>query len=388
MSERTNGRRSAAGPASTASTADGTSTMIEGVLVVGGGYAGVHAAQAASRAGASVAVLDPTGTYDFVPRLAAVAGGTAPASDASIPLQELVDRVELGSAVRVADGVVETDDGVVYRADAVIVTAGAVSIIPDVPGIERALPLRTAADALALREAIADASSVVVVGGGATGAQLAGAVAARHDASVTMVEAGPSLLAGMGDLGGHAATVLRDAGVEVLLETSVERLDDTGVVVDSGEQIDGLVVWAAGYDARADSLGIDVHDDGRILLDDHLRVAGFERTFAAGDIALHLDADGRPLPMSAQVAVQAGTQAGQNAARSLAGEPLRSSSLAQRGWVLDLGGWRGVAEIGPISISMAPIDRIAPLLHAAIDVKHLFEIGGLRAIAAHWPGAA
>ena len=89
----------------------------------------------------------------------------------------------------IVDGAVTLDDGRTFTADAVIVTAGAVPLSPPIEGLDHALPLRTAGDALRLRTEIDAASSVVIVGGGATGVQLAGAAAATHpNLDVTLVD--------------------------------------------------------------------------------------------------------------------------------------------------------------------------------------------------------
>ncbi|MEL6893126.1 MAG: hypothetical protein AAFP84_16150, partial [Actinomycetota bacterium] len=175
---------------------------------------------------------------------------------------------------------------------------------------------------------------------------------------------------------------------DVRLGASVASVEDDGVTLESGERLTGVVVWAAGFEARADQLGLDVDDGGRAIVTPDLRVAGLERTFAAGDIAHHVDRDGATLPMSAQIAVRAGAAAGRNAARLMAGAEPESVELTQLGWVLDLGGWRGVAQIGPFAIASSPLDRLAPLLHAAIDVKHLSEVGGLGAVCSFGPNGA
>lgn len=362
---------------------------LDGVLVVGGGYAGVHAAVAAGGGDVPVTVLDPVGTCDFVTRLAAVAGGTAPLRDAAAPLDALVGDVRIGCVASVADGAVELDDGTRLTADAVVVTAGAVPLTPDIPGLERALTLRSSADALDIRSSLDSTERLVVVGGGATGVQLAGAAAAANPTlGVTLVEMTDRLLASMDPpIGRNAARLLEERGVELLLEREVAEVDAAGVVLDDGHRVDGVVVWAAGFDARADELGLDVHEDGRILVTDELLVAGCERTFAAGDVARHLDGDGAPLPMAAQVAVQAGEHAGRNAARLVRGEPLRPAKLTHRGWVLDLGGGRGLAQVGPVHLAGPVLDRIPPLLHLFIDLKNLADVGGLRAVATHRPGA-
>ena len=358
-----------------------TSEHRDGVLVVGGGYAGLHAVRALDRLGVRVSVIDNTGDHDFVTRLAAVAGGTAPPDDAGRPLRHFADDVVVGSVVAVTDGAVELADGRRITAEALVVTAGAESSKPPIDGLEHAVALRTAADALTLRERIADASSVVIVGGGASGVQLAGAVAYAHpDLTVHLVEAEPRLLTGLpAALGRGAARILGERGVEIHLGRGIDRITVDGVML-GGDPIDGLVVWAGGFAARAERLGVPTADNGRILMEPDLRIAGMHRTFAAGDIAAHVDRHGSSLPMSAQIAVRAGTHAGANAARVVHGEPTRRADLQQLGWVLDLGGRRGLAQIGPLVLAGPVADLIPPIMHDLIDVKTLLAIGGRAAL--------
>jgi NADH dehydrogenase len=354
-------------------------TAVDGVLVVGGGYAGVHAARSVIRAGRRAFIVDPTGRHDFVTRLAAVAGGTAPEADASAALTDFSKDVIVGSMSSMRDGEVTLDDGRTFTAEVVIVTAGAVPLDVPIPGLHHASPLRTADDALALRAEIDTASSVVIVGGGATGVQLAGSIGARHpEVAVTLIDGSDELLAGMGDaIAADAARILRDRGVDVRLGADAEAIGEHSVTV-AGEEIEGLPVWAGGFTARADRLGAPVDEaTGRIDVDEYLRVRGWQRTFAAGDVASHRDASGAELAMSAQIAVQAGDVAGRNALRLLRGDTFDRARLAHRGWVLDLGGRRGLAEFGPITLSAPLLDLLPPVLHWAIDVKHLVETRGL-----------
>jgi len=356
-------------------------TRVEGVLVVGGGYAGLHAASAVHRSGVAVTVVDRTGRHDFVTRLAAVAGGTAPVQDASRPVGSFVDLVVVGSVVEIADGSVTMSDGRRITADAVVVTAGSAPSRPPVDGIEFAHALRSAEDAIALRAYIAHASSMVIIGGGATGVQLAGAAAVAHPSlTIHLVEASPRLLAGMpGAFSSGATRILGGRNVQIHLGSSVERITEQGAIVDSG-LLDGLVVWAGGFSALAHRYGVPTAEDGRILVDEALRVSGSHRTFAAGDIAAHRDREGHPLPMSAQIAVRAGSAAGRNAARAAQCEPIEAVDLRQIGWVLDLSGRRGLAQVGPINLTAPGADLVPPLLHDAIDLKDLLEVGGVHAL--------
>ena len=385
--------------------------FLPGVLVVGGGYAGIHAVRAAEREGADVTLMDASPEHSFLTRLAAVAGGTSPASDASIPLAELAGSVLAGRVTSVGDGWVRLEDGHVVEADAVVITTGAKPANPPIPGLDRAATLQSAADALQLRTRITDAESVVVVGGGASGVQLAAATASAHPAKrVHLVESGPSLLPGMAPtLGRNAARILRDRGVQIHLDTLAEEVQDDGVRTSAG-WIPGLPVWVGGFAADASSLGLPVDETGRIAINADLSVESMERTFAAGDIAAHRDGRGNPLPMSAQVAVRAGTGAGRNAARRAAGNATRPVGLAQLGWVMDLGGGRGLAELGPLPLTafevggrrfgLPPVplagpllDLVPPLLHDGIDAKNVLEIAGLEALLPWhprfqaWPGS-
>jgi len=354
---------------------------IAGVLVVGGGYAGLHAARSVDRSGVPVTIVDRTGRHDFVTRLAAVAGGTAPVEDAARPLQSFVDRVVVGSVIEVADGSITMEDGRTLVADAVVVTAGSVPSRPPVDGLELAHGLRSAEDALALRDAIAQATSLVIVGGGATGVQLAGAAAEAHPSlTIQLVEATPGLLPGMpAGFGSGARRILEHRGVAIHLESSVDRITPEGAVVD-GELLEGLVVWAGGFSALAQRYSLPAADDGRVVVDETLRVLGSERTFAAGDIAAHRDGNGDRLPMSAQIAVRAGTAAGRNAVRTVRGESPEAVDLRQIGWVMDLGGRRGLAQLGPVTLTTGGADLIPPLLHDAVDLKDLLEVGGVQAL--------
>ncbi len=364
-----------------------TTRAVDGVLIVGGGYAGVHAARMVRRAGRCATIVDPTGRHDFVTRLASVAGGSAPVSDAATPLSSFADDVVVAEMTQVRDGEVDLADGTTLTADVVIVTAGAVPIAPAVVGIEHAAPLRTEDDAIALRRKIDSNDSVVIVGGGATGVQLAGAIAATDPTTtVTVIDGSDRLLAGMSAASGRdAMRILRERGVAIRLGSDVDEISRFGVTVD-GETIAGLPVWAAGFEARADDFGLPVDDAGRVLVDRFLRVERWTNTFAAGDIALHTASNGDELPMSAQIAVQAGEVAGRNAVRVMRGDTLDRARLGHRGWVLDLGGNRGIAEVGPVALTAPFLDLFPPALHWGIDMKHLIETRGLAGIADR-PGA-
>ena len=355
--------------------------QLDGVLVVGGGYAGLHAVRALRDADVRVTIVNPDHRHDFVTRLAAVAGGTAGVDEASCDLSRFCPNVVVGTVTAVRDGEVDLDDGRTLAADAVIVASGSVPTQPPVDGIEHALTLRTATDAVAIRDALVDTDAVVIVGGGPSGVQLAGAIAAAHPTiDVHLVDGEDELLSSMdSSLGEGAHRILTDRGVTIRLGDHASKIHPDGIEV-AGDRLDGLPIWSGGFTSSAAHLGPDVNEADRLLVDDQLRLLGMERTFAVGDVAAHLGTDGQALPMSAQIAVQAGSQAGENAVRLLRDEPLERSTLVQRGWVLDLGGHRGLGQFGPIVLAAPVADLLPPLLHKAIDVKTLVGIGGISAV--------
>lgn len=362
------------------------------VLVLGAGYAGIHAARTARAHGADVVLVDPEGRHDLLPRLAAVAGGRRDAGDAWAPVGDLSDARWVRDRATHVDPegpTVTLEDGTELTGDAVVVTVGARRSLPPVPGLDErgARTLQTAADALVLREELDGVDALAVVGGGATGVQLASeAAAARPGLRVTLVEAEDRLLPSYARaLGRHAGRVLRGRGVDVRTGTSVTAADATGIDLDDGTRLDALVVWATGAQADGHALLPDhPTSQGRLVLDRMLRVHG--RVFAAGDVALHRDLLGRPLAPSAQVALQAGRAAGANAARVARGRFPRAVPLVDLGWVVDLGHGRGVAEIGPLRLTGPLLDRLPPLLHEAVDARHLLQAGGLSGLLGHAPG--
>lgn len=163
-------------------------------------------------------------------------------------------------------------DGRTLTADAVVVTAGSAPSRPALEGIEFARDLRSAEDAVLLRGSVASARSLVIIGGGATGVQLAGSAAVAHPSlTLHLVEAASRLLAGMPKAFSAGATrILEGRDVQIHLGSGVERITADGAVVD-GALLEGLVVWAGGFSALAQRYGAGPDRDrrsGRVDIDD------------------------------------------------------------------------------------------------------------------------
>jgi NADH:ubiquinone reductase (H+-translocating) len=375
------------------------------VVVLGAGYAGAHAARRSLAEGADVTVVDPDGHHAFTTRFAAVAAGRAPIGDIAAPIDGLVDVAvvaDLAVAVDPEWRTVTLAGGTTLAFDALVVTTGAEAAAPPIEGVaEHALALASVEDTLAIRETIRGLASepedddgppgLVVIGGGATGVQLAAEVAHhRPDVRVTLVEREMRLLpTEPRALRRGARRILRAAGVEVLLGRPVDRVGPDGAVLADGTRIDGAVVWAGGWRARGSALLPDAPtEQGRLRVGPDLTVRGLDGIFAAGDTAAHHDLLGGLLPMSAQIAAQAGAVAGHNAVAWAAGRHHRRAVLLELGRVLDLGGGVGVARVGPVHLARRPLDRLVPALHLAIDLRDLWQLGGVTGVLRHAPGRA
>ena len=368
------------------------------MLIIGGGMAGLHAAVALRhQVDVAVTIIEPTAHHQFLTRLAAVAAGSQPVGDAATPLTAMVPEatIEARRAVRVEEHtdavVVHLDDKRSITADAVIVTAGAEPARPPIKGWSNARALRSASDALAIRSNIEASDGLVVVGAGATGCQLAATAAVVHPRlNVTLIDGADRVMPGFRrSLGQRAADILIGRGVALRLGERVATIKKRSVVLEgSDEQFDGSVVWAGGFQAQGDALGLGATRDGRLVIDQFGRTVGSTRVFAAGDIAAHTDRRSNLRPMSAQIAAQAGKGVGSNVAALVRGRELRTLALTDLGWIVDLGGGQGVAEVLGIPLADRFSDRLVPLLHTAIDYRNLWQLGGVSFMRAFGPGGS
>jgi NADH:ubiquinone reductase (H+-translocating) len=378
--------------------------MSAAVVILGAGYAGAHAARRALAEGARVTIVDPDGHHAFTPRFAAVAAGRAPVGDLAAPIDGLLDVevvADLAVAIDTDQRIVTLGNGGSLPYEALVVTTGAEAAAPPVEGLaEFGHAIGSVEDTLAVRELVRRLAGtdvddrprgVTVIGGGATGVQLAAEIAHhRRSVPVTLVEQASRLLpTEPGPLRRGARRILRAAGVEVLLGREVIRVDADGTELADGTWIDGAVVWAGGWRARGSALLPDVPtEDGRLRVGPDLTVRGLDGVFAAGDSAAHHDPFGGRLPMSAQIAAQAGEVAGHNAVAWAAGRHHRRALLLELGRVIDLGAGVGVARVGPVRLARRPLDRLVPVLHLAIDLRHLWQVGGVGGVLRHGPGRA
>ncbi|HEV8363499.1 MAG TPA: NAD(P)/FAD-dependent oxidoreductase [Gemmatimonadaceae bacterium] len=390
------------------------------VVIIGGGFAGIAAAKRLKHAAVDVVVVDRTNHFVFQPLLYQVAtGGLAP-SDISVPIRWLLrsqrnTRVVLAEVTRIdlTRRVVELDGGKeLEEFDYLILAAGARHSYFAHNDWETYAPgLKTLDDALTVRErflmAFEDAEraddeetraalqTLVVVGGGPTGVELAGMMSTiartalpsdfrRTDPSkahVILLEAGDRLLPAMPqDLSLHAKDDLQKLGVDVRLGSKVTTVTDEGVRylgVDAGPTPifirSASVFWAAGNAAA--SLGAQVGGQldraGRVVVAPDLSVPEQPNVFVVGDMATLPYKPGRQVPWVCPAAIQEGRHAAENVLRTIAQQKRRPFNYRNKGDLATIGRHRAVADFGAFTVSGV----LAWLLWVTV---HIFYLAGFR----------
>jgi NADH:ubiquinone reductase (H+-translocating) len=355
------------------------------VLILGGGFAGVGAARALKKADVDVVLVDKHDYHTFQPLLYQVATALLEQTAVGHPLRDLfhdqpnlrvhednVTEIDLGKReVRFAEMAPLTYDYLVLALGAEVNFFGTAGTP------EHAFPMYTLADAVRLRkhllerweaadkdESLAEdgALHVVVVGGGPTGVESAGALAelyrsnfaedypdlSRDHARITLVEASPQLFGMFKEkLRDYTKQALEERGVEVVLGELVESVEPTRVRLKSGKVLEAhTLVWGAGLQANpiATALGLDVQRGNRIAAEPDLSIAGHPEVFPVGDIAWITDTKtDEVLPQLGSVALQAGELAGENIARLAAGKETKPFRYHDKGTMATIG--RGAAVV-------------------------------------------
>ena len=326
------------------------------VVVIGGGFGGIEVARRLGRANIAVTVIDRHNYHLFQPLLYQVATAALSPADIAEPIRRILRRyksvdVQLGevSGVDTAARAVCLASGARVSYDVLVLATGSMHAYFGHPEWAPLAPgLKTLSDARLIRSGIlqrferAEVSNdpeeqqrlmtVAVVGGGATGVEMAGAIAelARYTlakdfrnirpdkARVVLIEGGPRLLTAFPEsLADYALRKLQQLGVTVLLNAPVRQLSAEKLVAGDREISASAVIWAAGVAASPAGkwIGVETDNAGRICVAPDLSVPGRENIFAIGDLAITLDEHGHPLPGLAQVAKQQGIYLGRMLAR-------------------------------------------------------------------------
>jgi NADH:ubiquinone reductase (H+-translocating) len=361
-----------------------TSTHRPRVLILGAGFAGVAAMKALKGAPVDVTLVDRNGYNTFQPLLYQVATGGLNPGDVTYAARALIAR-QRNASFRKGDVVdIDTAGRTVTLADDrklaydyLIIGTGVTTNYFGVPGAaEHALPLYTRQQALAVRDDIfnklerlaqatadgrrTDDPTVVIVGAGATGVEMAGTMAEMGNtamriaypelsdrrARIVLVEMGPHVLAPYHrKLRDYTERSLQRRGVELRLNTAVRAVDETGVELDNGEHIHaGTVIWAAGVTApeRVQKWGLPQGRGGRVEVGPDLALADHPEVFVAGDLAVTPD---EPLAQLAQPAMQGGRHAAEQIVRMVGGEPTQPFRYHDKGTMATIARGSAIAQL-------------------------------------------
>ena len=344
------------------------------VVVVGAGFAGLSATSELAKEGFRVTLIDRHPYNTFQPLLYQVATGGLNAGDVTYSLRYFAAK-HRGVRFRRAGvtGIdhdaqeVLCDDGVRVGYDYLIVGTGITTNHFGIPGAaEYTMSMYTRAEALRVRDTIfgsmeiiagmseprTGAFTIVIVGGGATGVEMAGQLAELktealpatypelnpEQVRVVLVEMGEVLLAPFDDsLRQYAKHELEKRGVEVQLKTAISEVHPDHVDFKDGSSMPvDLVIWAAGVSGSPllREWGLPIGRGGRIEVNEDLRVIGFENVFATGDVSLTVDS---PLPQLAQPAIQTGKFAAHQIARLHRGLDTQTFKYFNKGTMATIG---------------------------------------------------
>jgi NADH dehydrogenase len=355
------------------------------VVIVGAGFGGLRAAQHLQHAPVDVLVIDSRNHHLFQPLLYQVATAALDAEEIAQATRGLFQR-RTNTAFRMATvrGVdwdhkhLLLDSGDPVPFDYLILAAGAVTNDFGIPGVaEHALGLKSVEEAVTIRSHVLrmfelcnnDPTLIdqgylnfVVVGGGPTGVEMAGAFAEwfghvmRKDfpqlevdrARVILLEALDKVLAPFDpSLQQNALGVLRQREVDVRLNTAVARVNADKVELKSGEVIPTrTVIWGAGVKAHplATTLGVELGRGGRVAVNPDLSLPGKPYAFVIGDLALGKNPDGTPHPQLAQAALQHGKHVAAQIQRMLANQPTEPMVYKDPGFMATIGRSAAVAQ--------------------------------------------
>jgi NADH dehydrogenase len=357
------------------------------VVIVGGGFAGLGCAQRlADHDHVRVTVIDRNNYHQFQPLLYQVATSLLSPNDVAHSLREVfsdqenvdVKLAEI-SAIDPASKTVTASDGEQWTGDALVLAAGSQPNFFNTPGAaENSFPLYSLDNATRLRSRILGlfeqvdrrpdlmkrgALNFVIVGGGPTGVEVAGALADMvretvpaeyrgldaDSARIYLVDHGESLLAPFSDKAHkYVAKVLMDRNVELLLGTGVKEVGTGHALLSDGAVIPTrCVIWGGGIMAApvAAECGLALGKGGRVDAQPDLTLAGTEGVYVVGDIA-NIAPDGQPLPQLGSVAMQSGKAAADNILAGLEGKPRTAFAYRDKGIMAMIGRGAAIAEVG------------------------------------------
>jgi NADH dehydrogenase len=360
------------------------------VVIIGAGFGGLTCARALKSAPVQITVVDRANHHLFQPLLYQVAmAGLSPAEIAQ-PIRSVLRKQKHVTVLLDEATDVDLNEQVVYLRDSklkydylVLATGGRTSYFGHDDWETFAPGLKDLDDAVEIRRRVLLAfeaaeketdperhralMTFVVVGGGPTGVELAGAIAElahyvlardfRHiypeEAEILLLEGGPKILPSFApDLSKSAHRQLAELGVRVRTGAQVTNIDEHGVTLGPEKIRAATVIWAAGVRATAltNRLGAPLDRAGRVLINHDLTVPSHRNVFAIGDMT-YLEQDGKPLPGVSPVAMQMGRCVARNIKNSMVGAPYEEFRYFDKGSMATIGRKAAIAEIGKLHLS-------------------------------------
>ena len=389
------------------------------VIILGGGFGGLAAAKNLKRAPVEVTLIDRRNFHLFQPLMYQIATGSLSPGDIAAPLRSVLSKqkntqVLLGEAVDVDPDAkrVILRDGACFEYDSLIVATGSqTSYYGNDSWREWAPSLKSVEEATAIRHKILYAFeraeravtevearawlTFVIVGAGATGMELSGALAEiatetlRHDfrkinpteARIILMEGAPRVLGAFPeDLSAKAEKLVTRLGVEVIKGVMVTNINADGVTFKRGDSVEQLaartVLWAGGVTATpfgtklAERTRAETDRNGRITVNRDLTIPKYPDIFILGDLARAMDKEGKPLPGVAQVAMQGGAYAAKAIRKRLSGETeLPAFHYFNKGDMAVIGRAAAVANIFGFHVSGLPAWLIWLFIHLIYIVE-------------------
>ncbi|MGO8677433.1 MAG: NAD(P)/FAD-dependent oxidoreductase [Limisphaerales bacterium] len=365
------------------------------IIVLGAGFGGLEFCHRFRHASARVTLVDRSNHHLFQPLLYQVATAGLSAPEIAQPIRSILSRranitvlMETVAGFNLPEKKVVLAGGELSYDYLVLALGGCTSYFGHPEWEQHAPGLKTLGDALRIRSRVllaferaeteptaeeqARLMTMVVVGGGPTGVELAGAFGelARHvlradfrridpaRARVILIEGGPRILGHLPpDLSASAQRQLEAMGVQVRLQAAVKRIDAGQVELESGETIRAAnIFWAAGVAATplTKKLGAELDRAGRVKVMPDLSLPGHAEVFAIGDMALVLGADGKPVPGVSPAAMQMARHVARIIEDELAspGAPTRAPfRYRDKGTMATIGRSAAVAQVGSVHLS-------------------------------------
>ncbi len=372
-------------------TTNRTPQALPHVVIVGGGFAGIYAAKHLGHAPVRVTLIDRKNHHTFQPLLYQVATAGLNPGEIAAPIRAIVRGFQ-NTEVLLAEVTgfdipnqkVITEEGIVSF-DYLIVAAGAThayfgrddwaEFAPGLKTVENAIEIRRRvllAFEIAEREASLEGHhhpiNFVIVGGGPTGVELAGALAEitrrvikddfRHiDPRITrivLVEAGPRILSAYpADLSASAERQLKHLGVEVLTNAKVTNVERESVTVGNDKIASAVTLWSAGVAASplGKMLGAPTDRAGRVEVMPDLTIPNHPNIFVTGDLAAVKTEKGLPVPGVAPAAIQMGTYTAKTIINDLRGEPRKPFAYWDKGTLATIGRNSAVGDLGIVHLT-------------------------------------